>query len=125
MLGFTLDLTAEDDQLLAQQGILRQKFRLGAGKIVQRAHEEGAARWSRPFQQTLPDSTEQALESAFECNEQSSHSSLGSFMKKGEVRDAGEYGDMLGFYSDHQRICKQVSQQKRISPIPMLSLRPK
>ncbi len=34
--GWTLHLTAEDDQLLTKQGIFGDEFRLGAGKIMRR-----------------------------------------------------------------------------------------
>jgi hypothetical protein len=105
--GWALYLTTEDDQLLTEQGIFGDEVRLGAGQIVQRSNEESAARWFRPPQDTLMDPTEHALESALERSEHSSHSSIGSFKKMGEVRDAGK---LLwhGFYRDDQRNGKQV-----------------
>ena len=85
-----LHLTSKDDQLLSQHGVFGDEFWPGAGQIVPCSYEEGAARWSRPLQETLLDQTERAPEAALERSEPSSHSSIGSFKKMGEVGDAGK-----------------------------------
>ena len=107
-----LSLSVEDDQLLTEQRVLSDEVFPGAGQILQGSHEEGATRWPRPLQYTLLDPPERALESALERSEHSSHSSIGSFKKRGEVRDTGERALMHGFYFDD--ILKIVTQARRI-----------
>jgi hypothetical protein len=112
---WALDLTVEDDQLLTEQRVLSDEVFPGAGQILQGSHEEGATRWPRPLQYTLLDPPERALESALERSEHSSHSSIGSFKKRGEVRDTGERALMHGFYFDDQRNGKQMSRRISIT----------
>jgi hypothetical protein len=55
---WALDLTTEDDQLLAKQRIFRDEVGLGASEIGERPCQKGSAPGARPAQYTLLDPTE-------------------------------------------------------------------
>jgi hypothetical protein len=67
---WALDLTAEDDELLTEQGVFGDELRLGTGQIREGPHQQRATEWPRPLEQVLMEPTKAASERASERDEQ-------------------------------------------------------